>query len=64
MHTYKFKLGQTVVLQPTSFNREAARGAYKVTKQLPEIDGEFAYQIKSSGEPHERVVKESVLSRE
>jgi hypothetical protein len=60
--TYKFKLGQSVFLQPTTFNRDAARGAYKVTKQLPERDAEFEYQIKSAGEPHERVVKESALS--
>jgi hypothetical protein len=60
--SHKFKLGQSVSLQPTIFNRDAHRGAYKVTKQLPERDGEFEYQIKSSGEAHERVVKESVLS--
>jgi hypothetical protein len=59
---YKFKLGQSVSLQATIFNRDAARGAYKVTKQLPERNGEFEYQIKRPGEPHERVVKESVLS--
>jgi hypothetical protein len=46
-------------LQATMFNRDAARGAYKVTKQLPESDGEFEYQVKRPGEPHERVVKES-----
>ena len=57
--TYKFKLDQSVPLRPTSFNRDAARGAYKATKQLPERDGELEYQIKSSGEPHQRVVKEA-----
>jgi hypothetical protein len=62
--THKFKLGQSVSLQSTMFNRDAARGAYKVTKQLPERDGEFEYQIKRPGEPHERVVTESVLSTE
>ena len=43
---------------------DAAPGAYEVTKQLPERNGEFEYQIKSSGEPHARVVRESELSRE
>jgi hypothetical protein len=54
--THKFKLGQSVSLQSTMFNRDAARGAYKVTKKLPERDGDIEYQIKRPGEPHERVV--------
>jgi hypothetical protein len=61
-HTHKFKLGQSVQLQPTIFNRDAARGSYAVTRQLPERDGQFEYQIKSLSESHERVVKESDLS--
>jgi hypothetical protein len=64
MATNKFKLGQTVFLQPTIFNRDSARGAYEVTKQLPERDGQFEYRIKSPREPHERVVGESELSLE
>ena len=59
---YKFEFGQSVSLQSTLFNRDAARGAYKVTKQLPERDDEFKYQVKRPGEPHERVVKENDLS--
>jgi hypothetical protein len=61
---HKFELNKIVSLQPTFFNRDAARGAYKVTKQLPEKDGEFEYQVKRPGEPHERVVKERDLSAE
>jgi len=61
---HKFELGQSVSLQSTLFNRDAARGAYKVTKQLPERDGELEYQVKRPGEPHERVVKERDLSAE
>ena len=60
--THKFKLGRSVMLQSTNLNRNAARGAYAVVAQLPERDGEFEYRIKSPGEPHERVVKESDLS--
>jgi hypothetical protein len=63
MSAHKFKLGLTVFLQRNAFNQDAARGAYTVTKQLPERNGEFEYQIKSSGEPHTRVVRESELSR-
>ena len=59
---HKFKLGRSVFLQPTIFNRDAPRGAFEVIKQLPERDGQFEYRIKSRGEPHERVVKESDLS--
>jgi hypothetical protein len=50
------------MLQSTIFNRNAARGAYAIVAQLPERDGQFEYRIKSPGEPHERVVKESDLS--
>jgi hypothetical protein len=62
MATHKFKLGQSVYLQATRSNRDASRGAYAVTRQLPERDGQFEYQIKSLSEPHERVVKESDIS--
>jgi hypothetical protein len=63
MPTHKFKLGLSVYLQSTMQNRASARGAYQVTKQLPERDGEFEYHIKHSGEPHERVARESELSK-
>jgi hypothetical protein len=61
---YKFKLGQTVFLQHTIGNRGAANGAYEVTRQLPKRNSEFEYQIKSSREPHQRVVRESELNLE
>ena len=34
-----------------------------VTKQLPESHGEFEYRIKSMDEVHERVVRESELTK-
>ena len=46
---------------------EAARssnlpgGAYIVTLKMPERDDEFEYRVRSSHEPHERVVRESQL---
>jgi hypothetical protein len=64
MAMHKFKLGRSVFLQATIFNRDAPRGAYEVTKQLPERDGQLEYRVKSSREPHERVVRESELSLE
>jgi len=37
------------------------QGAYKVTKLLPERDGELQYRIKSAVEEHERIALESEL---
>jgi hypothetical protein len=59
MPTHKFKIGQTLFLT-ASLN--VPGGAYVVTRQLPERDGEFLYRVKSAREPHERVVRESQLS--
>ena len=59
MPTHKFKIGQTLFLT-ASLN--VPGGAYVVTRQLPERDGEFLYRVKSAREPHERVVREGRLS--
>ena len=59
MPEHKFKIGQTVYVEQR-FNLPG--GAYVITKQLPERDGEFEYRIKSVTEPHERAVRESQLS--
>jgi hypothetical protein len=64
MSTHKFKLGQIVFLERNGLNRGAVLGAYEVNKQLPERNSEFEYQVKSSGERHSRVVRESELSKE
>jgi hypothetical protein len=56
---YRFKIGDTVFLERSL---AVPGGAYVVTRQLPEHDGEFEYRIKSAREPHERVVSESQLS--
>jgi hypothetical protein len=59
MPTHKFKIGQTVFLSPSL---GIPRGAYVVTRKLPEREGEFEYCVKSANEPHERVVRENQLS--
>lgn len=65
MATHKFKLGQTVFLQPTVLNRLAVLHAYEVTKQPPvQKNGQVEYRIKSASELFERVAKESDLSVE
>ena len=59
---HKFKVGDRV-----HFRHEriisAAHGAYLVTMQLPDRDGEFEYRIRSPDEPHERIARESELRR-
>jgi hypothetical protein len=58
--THKFKIGQTVDLVP-SISRFAASGNYQIVSLRPS-EGEIAqYSIKSTREPHERVVSESGL---
>ena len=61
MPTPKFHPGQIVAYHQLARYRDAAPGAYEITKQLPERDGEFEYQIKSLNEPHQRVARESEL---
>jgi hypothetical protein len=61
---HKFKIGQTVRFEPNTWHhRNSVPGSYEVKKQLPERNGEFEYQIKSSSEAHERVATESQISR-
>jgi hypothetical protein len=62
MPTHKFHIGQIVQLSP-AISRNVRGGSYKVTKRLPENNGEFEYRIKSMSEPHERVVRESELQK-
>ena len=58
MPDQKFQVGEIVHVLPS---RIVPGGSYEVIKQLPEINGEFQYRIKSMNEPHERVVRESEL---
>jgi hypothetical protein len=60
MTNHKYKIGQTVYL--ISFRTEdAPRGAYVVIKRMPEHNGEYEYQVRSSYEQYQRVVRESQL---
>jgi hypothetical protein len=61
MSAHKFKIGDTVFVKATR-NLNLPGGAYVVTATLPERDGEFKYRVRSSHEPHERVMTESELS--
>jgi hypothetical protein len=63
MASHKFKVGEIVTVRPV-LNRNVPGGVYEVTKQLPDNGGEFEYRIKSVNEPHERVARESELTRD
>jgi len=62
MPSHKFKIGETVMLRP-AVSRNVPGGAYEVTKQLPHNGHEFEYRIKSASESHERVTRESELTK-
>jgi hypothetical protein len=60
---HKFAIG-TAVYYDSGFLSDAARGVYKITKQLPvERDNRIAYRIKSPAETFERTAEETQLRR-
>jgi hypothetical protein len=61
MPTHKFRIGQTVYMKP-SFHRNVPGGAYIIVRRMPERDGEFEYRVRSTSEPHERVLSENELT--
>ena len=61
MATHKFSVGQKVEIVPV--HAFAPQGVFEIVRLLPPTEGEFQYRIKSADEPHERVVKESLLRR-
>ena len=60
---HRFKVGQSVNYTSGPFGRGGPSGVYTVTQLLPPYGDDYQYRIKSVDEPHERVVKESQLSR-
>ena len=60
---HRFKIGQMVNFTSGPFGRGGVNGVYKVTHLLPPEGEDSQYRIKNSNEPHERVVKESQLTR-
>jgi hypothetical protein len=62
MPSHKFHVGDSVILTP-AINRNVPGGVYQVAKQLPHNGREFEYHIKSANEEHQRVVRESELTR-
>jgi len=62
MPSHKFHVGESVTLRP-AISRNVPGGVYEVTKQLPHNGREFEYRIKNANEEHERVARESELSK-
>ena len=62
MPSHKFHVGESVIVRP-AISRNVSGGVYEVTKQLPHNGREFEYRIKSANEEHERVVRESELTK-
>src|SRR5262249_10541130 len=62
MPSHKFHVGESVTLRP-AISRNVPGGVYQVTKQLPHDGREFEYRIKSANEEHERVARESELTK-
>jgi len=62
MPAHKFYIGENVRLL-RSKGHNVQGGSYIVIKRLPASGGEFGYRIKSTNEPHERVVRESELRK-
>jgi hypothetical protein len=61
--THKFSIGAVVHFEGSAY-ADAARGIYKVTRQLPvERDNRVVYRIKSASESFERTAEEHQLSR-
>jgi hypothetical protein len=59
MSSYKFKIKDIVTVRQSI---RVPGGVYEVVKQLPG-SGEPEYRIKSANEPHQRVARESELSK-
>ena len=58
-----YHAGQKVRFSRGSPFRNTGDNDYEVLHQLPSRDGECQYRIRSSREPHERVVKEGEIDR-
>ena len=68
MTEYKFKIVQLVYFHSKRAGRshvDAAHGPHQIIKRLPATeDDEFQYQIRSAVEDHNRIARESELTRQ
>jgi hypothetical protein len=62
--THRYTVGETVYFMPARADRSAATaGSYKITRLMPEEQGDRQYRIKSTSDAHERTAGESQLGR-
>jgi hypothetical protein len=61
MPSHKFNIGDTVLFRPRA-SPNAPWGVYEVVKVLPGND-EPEYRVKSANEEHQRMARESELTR-
>ena len=59
---YKFAIGQNVIFTARPVGQMAVDRTYEIVRQLPFDGVDRQYRIKASGEPFERVAKESQLA--
>lgn len=63
MSQYEFTIGQSIRFRYHERMRSSAPGQYKIVGYQPDEDGEPRYRIKSDLENHERIARETELSR-
>jgi hypothetical protein len=59
---HRFVVGQIVNVVARRFEGVFPEGTFEIVAQLPEMDGERQYKIKSRLEPFERMVGEGRLT--
>ncbi len=60
--SHRFKVGQTVRYSSSALRRFGSSSSFKIVMLLPSEGDQQQYRIKSPGEAHERIAKESELN--
>jgi hypothetical protein len=58
-----YAVGEVVEILPGRFDTHIPRGRYKIVRQLPSETHDLQYRVQSAQDGHERIVRESQLSR-
>ncbi|HZF75635.1 MAG TPA: hypothetical protein VE033_07375 [Acetobacteraceae bacterium] len=61
MARHVFTIGQQVQFQPGPYDNNVPRGAYTVTRLMPNDGTDREYRVRSTVDGHERVMRESQL---
>lgn len=61
MQKHRFEVGETVEFTAGGSYPAAARGLYKVLRQLPSEGQGYQYRVKNLADGHERMVREGQL---